>query len=183
MDMLEGMVAALQQWPCPECRGRKVIAFTKPPQACPVCLGTGIHPIALGALEPYYAEQARLAERQKQMDEDAKRDEAWERAAFEEEEVMGVDEDEIEQHAPNCMIWQIDAAASRGDGFPEPEDVACTCGLVARQNKHVDDFSHPDEEIDVDALRDVPVSRQVWLRARAAALEEQANEIEDDGLE
>jgi hypothetical protein len=31
------------------------------------------------------------------------------------------------QHAPDCMIWQIDAAADRGDGFPEPEDVACTC--------------------------------------------------------
>jgi hypothetical protein len=37
-----------------------------------------------------------------------------------------LDPDEM-KHAPDCMIWQIDAAADRGDGFPEPEDVACTC--------------------------------------------------------
>ena len=37
-----------------------------------------------------------------------------------------------EEHAPDCMIWQIDSAADSGSGFPEPEDVACTCGLVDR---------------------------------------------------
>ena len=37
-----------------------------------------------------------------------------------------------EEHASDCMIWQINSAADSGSGFPEPEDVACTCGLVDR---------------------------------------------------
>lgn len=33
-------------------------------------------------------------------------------------------------HKEGCMYWQVSAAADRGDGFPEPEDVCCTCGVA-----------------------------------------------------
>jgi hypothetical protein len=31
-------------------------------------------------------------------------------------------------HAPDCMYLEIQAAANRGDSFPEPEEDSCTCG-------------------------------------------------------
>jgi hypothetical protein len=164
-DLVELLAQALQQWPCPECRGRKVLSFTRPPVPCPSCNGTGLHPTAAEALKPYFAEQARLAEQARQMEIDAKRDEDWERGVFEEEELMGVDEDELDLDEQARLATE-DASLEWEHGLTLP-------GTMEGE----------PSPFDVDALRDIPIPRQVWLRARAAALEEGDAETEDDGLE
>jgi hypothetical protein len=103
--LIEKMVAALQQWTCPNCQGAKIVwrpgAQGMQHAPCSTCEGTGLHPAALEALKPYYAEQERLSAQQRSLAEDAAREMQW-------EEDFPTDE-QVEQHQehvdPKQQVW------------------------------------------------------------------------------